>query len=431
MPALQTFRQRLVDPGEISRQNIANNQAMADALLGSTVNPQIQHPTQGLALLAQALNSQLYRQRAERGQSALQRQEAQRLGQLMQSLNLDPQQQQMLQALDPSLQTQIAGQAVAQNLLPGPDESPFAKLDPSDYTQESLRAFQSSSNVADLVPRETDGDVTRIGQRVVRQLGTEAEIYQDAEGRPFYYTDAAGSRQYVSSGDLSTPPERQETGGPGAFDPRTRAQQGQAVTAFQDAAIGATGAVQIASELAQISQATPEALGAPGLILRVGNEFVRTGEALGRMLGTDVGADRDIGGFNFDSFSGDMRRAAVESQAFRAGVYGVAFAAAVAEQGTRPTDRDIQAFIDQIGGSTADPQGFARTLQQFVGRINRRVRTIANVKQIPAEIQQSAYAELDPALAEFEGLFGGGAADELTPEERSELEYRRSLRGNQ
>lgn len=41
---------------------------------------------------------------------------------------------------------------------PAEGESPFAKINPADYTQESVKAFESSGNAGDLVAREKPGD---------------------------------------------------------------------------------------------------------------------------------------------------------------------------------------------------------------------------------------------------------------------------------
>lgn len=283
-----------------------------------------------------------------------------------------------------------------------------------------------------------------VGQRNIKGIG-EAEVLRDADSGLFFIQDEKGVPTFIASTDMTTPPERVEQGGPGAFDPRTQAQQGEAVTIFQDATIGGVGAIEQGTELLKIAQESPESIGAPGAIARVGNEFIRTAVGLGKMLGVDVGAERDIDSFSYEGFTGNLREVAIENQAFRAGVYGVAFAAAVAEQGARPTDKDIQAFIDQIAGSTADPKAFTRTITQFVERIDRRMRATARVKNIPKEIQDAAFGEFDRALTAFRAQASaseGGGADLLSQAEEAlnagdiakaeELmrQYEESKRGN-
>jgi hypothetical protein len=280
-------------------------------------------------------------------------------------------------------------------------------------------------------------NIARVGQRVVKDMG-EAEVFLDEDTNELFVQDAEGNRTVLPSDALTTPIERSETGGPGSFDPRTQSQLGEATSNFQSAAVGSSVAIQSAAGLLAIAKESPEALGAPGTILRIGNEFVRTAVSLAQMFprpeNREVAPERNMENFNFENFKGQMRETAIESQAFRSGVFGIAFAAAVADQGTRPTDKDIQAFIDQIGGSTADPEGFARTIKTFVERIDYRLRATARVMKIPADVQEPAFAEIDSALEEFNAFFAQSKPEELegfgdlTPEEQEEL--RELMRGN-
>lgn len=205
----------------------------------------------------------------------------------------------------------------------------------------------------------------------------------------------------------------------------TPTQLGTDIKDFRDAAIGAVGAIQKGSQLLKIAKSTPEALGKPGNIARFGNSMIQTAVGLGKMLGIDVGADRDIDSFAFDGFTGNLKKVAIESTQFRAGVYGIAFAAAVAEQGTRPTDKDIQQFIDQIAGTSSDADAFAATIRQFVGGMDRKLRTTATVKGIPEKVQAQAFGALDRALEGFGENFSSEDFGDLTPQEIMELKKRR------
>jgi len=379
--AFQRFGNRLLSPGNISDENVRRNRDMSRQLLRQVSTPQnIQHPTQGLALLANALNAQIFRQKANRGETALKEQKATQMGELLGNLNLGPEQRAIFDSLPKDAQQQIAIQASAQRLLPTGDKETSKQL------------------------REGDNFVTR---RVVN-----------------------GRVDQTDAGIISSSPidrvQRTETGGPGAFSGKTPSQEGAAIEEFQNAAIGGLSAIQTGGELLQIAADTPEALGAPGTIVRAGNEFLRTAEALGGLMGVDVGADRGADDFTFEGFSGNLRNTAIESQAFRSGIYGIAFAAAVAEQGSRPTDKDIQAFIDQIAGSTADPLAFRRTIGTFVNRIDRRLRSTAAIKGIPEEISARAFGEIDSALTQF-GQAGRSPVENLPGFEDMSAEEQREL----
>jgi hypothetical protein len=229
--------------------------------------------------------------------------------------------------------------------------------------------------------------------------------------------------------------ERMGAGAASTFDPRspkTESQQGKNVVDFEDATIGAIGAVETGTELLKIALADPAALGKPGAIAKFGNEMLVTAIAIGEIAGIkNLDPKRDLGKFKFDSFdAGPMKKIAVESTQFRAGVYGIAFAAAVAEQGIRPTDKDIQQFIMQIGGNSSDPIAFTKTISQFMARQDRRLKAIATVKDIPQRDVDRAMGGWNKAYGVFKEVAGQGGSQEggeLTPEEQAELDYYRSL----
>ena len=178
---------------------------------------------------------------------------------------------------------------------------------------------------------------------------------------------------------------------------------------FQDNVVGAVGAVQMGSELLTISEKNPEALGVPGGMARFGANLVSGAKAIADWAGYERPAPEDTemqtmgaSAFNYDSIDYDkLGISGAEAEKFRAGVYGIAFAAAVAEQGTRPTDKDIQQFIDQVGGRATSAQSFRETIVQFMRRQDRRLETIADVKQISETDRDAALAAWKPAFRDF------------------------------
>ena len=182
---------------------------------------------------------------------------------------------------------------------------------------------------------------------------------------------------------------------------------------FQDATIGAVGAVQLGTEMLISSKENPEALGVPGGFMRWGANFVSGAQALADWAGMDykpgTNVERDTelqgagyGAFDYSQVNVDkLGVSGAEAEKFRAGVYGIAFAAAVAEQGTRPTDKDIQQFIDQIGGRATSAQSFRETIAQFMRRQDRRLKTIAGVKGISETDMDAAFSQWTPAYQSF------------------------------
>ena len=178
---------------------------------------------------------------------------------------------------------------------------------------------------------------------------------------------------------------------------------------FQNNVIGAVGAVQTGTELLIAADTSPEALGVPGGFMRFGANLVSGAKAIAdwagyEKLSLDETEKQTIGAsaFNYDSIDYDkLGVSGAEAEKFRAGIYGIAFAAAVAEQGTRPTDKDIQQFIDQIGGRATSAQSFRETIVQFMRRQDRRLKTIADVKQIGAVDRDAAFSAWKPAFRSF------------------------------
>lgn len=113
--AFNRFQNRLFDPGELSSENVRSNRDMANTLLNQVSNPgNIQSPTQGLALLAQALNAQAFRQRANKGETALKEQNTAQMGSFLQGLNLDPDKRAILENAPEGIKDQLLGGVAAQ-----------------------------------------------------------------------------------------------------------------------------------------------------------------------------------------------------------------------------------------------------------------------------------------------------------------------------
>ena len=185
---------------------------------------------------------------------------------------------------------------------------------------------------------------------------------------------------------------------------------------FMDNTIGAVSAVQMGTELLATSVTNPESLGVPGGMMRFGTNLVSGAKAIADWAGyeplpaddTEV-QEMGYGGFDYSSIDTEkLGVSGAEAEKFRAGVYGIAFAAAVAEQGTRPTDKDIQQFIDQIGGRASSPRSFRRAIVQFMRRQDNRLKSIAEVKEIPERERAAALNTWTPAFDKFMEAYAEG-----------------------
>lgn len=112
------FNNRYLDEDFVN-ERIKRNRDMASALLGQNANTVVQSPTQGLAMLARALNARDYNRLAQQEQETLAQQRADEFGRLLQGF--DPNTQKVLSGL-PSGRVRDAATAFAleQSLTPEP-----------------------------------------------------------------------------------------------------------------------------------------------------------------------------------------------------------------------------------------------------------------------------------------------------------------------
>jgi len=182
--AFTRFTNRLMDVSKVSDDEVRRNQEMADLLLTQSSRPQpIGHWTQGLAQLANAMNAQIYRQRASKGETALKEQKARALGDVLSQFPQD--QRSMLGGLaeyNPDIGNAVLGGAIGDRMkAPPPPEKP-----------------------------------SRIGQRVVSIPGQqpfEAEVWSNIDqttNLPNQFIVRDGNAVPLQSDWITTPVERSD-----------------------------------------------------------------------------------------------------------------------------------------------------------------------------------------------------------------------------
>jgi len=123
--AFTRFTNRLIDVSNINDDEVRRNQEMADMLLTQSSQPRpLQHWTQGLAQLANAMNAQIYRQRASKGEAALKEQKARQMGDFLANLNLDDSGKALLQNAPEGIQPELMAAVAGNQLLPKPEQKP-------------------------------------------------------------------------------------------------------------------------------------------------------------------------------------------------------------------------------------------------------------------------------------------------------------------
>ena len=166
----------------------------------------------------------------------------------------------------------------------------------------------------------------------------------------------------------------------------------------------ATGAAS-ATELVKISYKDPAGLGKSGAIVSFGNEIAATAKNLMNLAGepplpaseTQKQASGKEGDWDWSALDKEAKKLGMAPEAaarFKSGIYSIAFSAAVGEQGSRPSDKDIQQYIDIYGGGITDAKVFRATIATAMRRQYNMLKFTA---ELNPEIQDSA-----AALAVFE-----------------------------
>lgn len=230
--------------------------------------------------------------------------------------------------------------------------------------------------------------------------GPEAEALGGAPDTVFEEKSIGGR---VTDFSVLQQVSREEVGQPGEFS-GTTSQKFKRREDFRTSVVNTSLAIDKATDLVKFAVAEPGAIGTPGAIFSFGNNFLRTAAAIfteilpGQDLEVDFGPD-DV---DFSAFSnGRLRELAASNAQFRAGVFSIAFAAAVAEQGSRPSDKDVEGKIREIAGDSSDVLSFVPTISNFVRNIDSRVRKTGRVGDFQESFLNSVLPELDRSMAAF------------------------------
>ena len=203
----------------------------------------------------------------------------------------------------------------------------------------------------------------------------------------------------------------------------------------------ATGAAS-ATELVKISYKDPAGLGKSGALVSFGNEIAATAKNLVALAGqpplpaeaTQKQASGSEGDWDWSVLDKETKKLGMAPEAaarFKSGIYSIAFSAAVGEQGSRPSDKDIQWYIDIYGGGITDAKVFRGTIATAMRRQYNMLKFTAALNP---EIQDSAASlaifekPYNEFLAALEGKKKTDAAYDpdllnyMTPEQRKLFE---------
>lgn len=313
------------------------------------------------------------------------------------------------EAKNQTLQRQIAeGEAVGRNMLDS-----RRLIEASDEELDATLAFAQAA----AIPPEK-----RVQK--ARKAPTTRTIIEGEETVDQQFNPVTGMFEEVGRGPRGVL-QRIETGPPGSFS-KTGTQRGKQIVEAENAAAATVQAIETAGELVNLVRSNESIIGKPGAFFRITNDLAQTAKGIARGFGVDITDTQftrqtDPGNFDFSQFRGT----AIESEVLRSGITSLAYAAATAagQTGRSVSDRDIQRFINQIAGSTADPIAFERVIQSFTDRMARNFTIGMQARRIDRPdltqlVLDSLDTVADEALREAQGIAG---FDQLTPEDQNKL----------
>lgn len=124
--------------------------------------------------------------------------------------------------------------------------------------------------------------------------------------------------------------------------------------------ISTLNAMQISDRLIQQVQVNPDVLSVGGTISVTLDTLKSQAESLARISGIPIKASSDPSKYDFSH----LENTAQNTAGFRSNVTAMAFAAAAAsgQTGRSVSNRDVQRFIDQVGGGAGSPAQFAAAM---------------------------------------------------------------------
>lgn len=280
-----------------------------------------------------------------------------------------------------------------------------------EKSQEFIKKFDRNNN-GFYEPNE---------EALIKAAGFAAEkvsysqaTYIDEDGRAVQGAFNSATGEYTGSPNTPIAPQA----GQGDISGLSDSGLNQTTIKFREQVKQSTTTARMATELVEISHRDPAALGKSGAIVSFGNDMYKTAKNLVEMVGAPnlpaSETEKQSAGYAaFDWSETDksiekLGLTPIDAARFKSGIYGIAFSAAVGEQGSRPSDKDIQAYIKIYGGDITDAKVFRGTIAQAMRRQDSNLRLTA---ELNPEITDSdaAIAIWDRSYNAFKSSLGSGA----------------------
>jgi hypothetical protein len=201
--------------------------------------------------------------------------------------------------------------------------------------------------------------------------------YIDADGNAVQGAFDPDTGKYSSQGERPIAPQatQQELNDTSLTDAGINAVTQKFRTQAQSLAVNAA----TATELVDLVNRSPEALAKSGALVTFGSEAYTLAKNLMNLVNepplpaeeTKLQDGGNINAWDWSELDKQVNKLGilpVDAARMKAGLYSLAFSAAVGEQGSRPSDKDIQAYISIYGGEITNPDAFKGTIAQAMRR---------------------------------------------------------------
>lgn len=269
------------------------------------------------------------------------------------------------------------------------DEDPEAAMEFMDkHTIPTLKAKMPQLFEGEVL---SDSDVTEQGQVVTRDPISGVVRAQDVQGFAKESEDLTILDQVMEDGTIRTI----QSDGKGKFfsmsgkkidipdDARlvrstltgNQDELGLSDSEFKelrDQEVAAKTFIASAGDAIDLLESAPDVNTFVASAARVVNNIQQEAKAAGRALGMDI----DSSLLDPESYSQEFDRLGIQNQQVKGLITSLAFQAAAAsgQSGREVSNRDVTRFIEEVGGSAADPRAFAQSIRDVAARTDRAFR---------------------------------------------------------
>ncbi len=303
---------------------------------------------------------------------------------------------------------------------------------PMGGAQPSLmdrRFNRGTGQFAELTPQQMAAMGPELGGQAFRMAqaakGPSMVTAAQKNARFLYPNNPEKQRQYVEEVTTKAQTQVDLTGLPEAM---TASQRGKEAANLRDARVKATQMVeQGANLISNLRQSGDQAVSWSGAMARGIDTLQSQGQAIARNFGIRMSDGSISKRLSTDDWNwGDL---ASESSVIKSQILGLAVAITKADQGSRPSDFDVQTSINRIAGNAGSASRMADTIEALIAEKSRDFEIYYNDLAPAYDLEPFSW---EKQLKKHRINMPGMGQRTYTPEElqnMSDEEFQRLLRG--